>query len=232
MVESNEPIEIDSKVIRRALKRFPQAFGREARGAFRIVGSIWMRRMQSKFVPYSEGGQPAGGPIQSRTGDLRSSIFSATEPSGTRHVNPNRLRLFLTAGTPYAATQEFGATITPKNKEFLTVPLPDALTEGGALSGQALLREEDGRFVTDLGPTFIVGDGNQLTIVLQDGLDLIPLYALVRKVVIPGPKSTGDKSRLGMHRVADETIEGKGNKPLAQRLGEAAARAWRNRGQA
>jgi hypothetical protein len=66
------------------------------------------------------------------------------------------MRLFA-AGLPYARVQEYGGVIKPKNRRYLTVPLPDALTPAGVLKGGARLVSLGGsKYATADGePTFI-----------------------------------------------------------------------------
>lgn len=86
-----------------------------------------------------------------RTGTLRRSFGHEVRGQGLT----SELRVF-SQGTPYAAIQEFGGTIKPKNKRFLTVPLPDAKTPAGALKGGARLVQRGSRYFTADGePTFI-----------------------------------------------------------------------------
>ncbi|MEK9736617.1 MAG: hypothetical protein VW239_04775 [Candidatus Nanopelagicales bacterium] len=108
---------------------------------FARAGAAHQRAMAARF---------RGGDIRVRSGALRRSLGFTVEGEGMA----TSLRVF--AGTHYANIQEHGGTIRPKNKRFLTVPLPDALTPAGVLKGGARLVQRGRRYETADGlPTFI-----------------------------------------------------------------------------
>jgi hypothetical protein len=60
------------------------------------------------------------------------------------------------AGLRYIHAQEYGGTIRPRSRRFLTVPLPGALTAAGVTRGGARLVNRGGRWQTADGrPTVI-----------------------------------------------------------------------------
>lgn len=116
---------------------------RELGRAFTRTGAVHTRAVAQRFKP--------GGAIQTRTGALRRSLGFAVLDKG---IN-SELKLF-SAGLPYARIQEEGGTIRPKNKRYLTVPLPAALTAAGVLKGGARLVPSGAKYKTaDGDPTFI-----------------------------------------------------------------------------
>jgi phage gpG-like protein len=86
--------------------------------------------------------------LKVRTGRLSQSIAGKIEPGSTSDA----IKLTLSAGgrvaggadVKYAATHEFGATITPKNSKMLRIPIP---------GGPALTRAGVDRFATPLRAT-------------------------------------------------------------------------------
>jgi hypothetical protein len=76
----------------------------------------------------------------------------------------------------YALTQEFGATIEPREADWLTIPLPDALTEAGVPRGTARDFEDTFFHETD--------DGN-LYLMQRRGDEVVALFKLVKSVTVP-----------------------------------------------
>ena len=216
---------IDTRKVGRTMRRYPAEYAAEARRAFIRAGARWERDVKDSFQPYKKGRSPRGG-IQSRSGQLRRTIRYKAGPATS---NPGSVSVLLIAGdarTPYARTQEFGAEIEPVRGQYLTVPLDDALTPAGVVSGKALLRRIGNRYFTDYGPTFIYESaaGNKI-IAVKHGGGILNLYVLKRSVTIPGPETTGDPSSLGARREAKAVV----SKHLARELNEAADKVWKRR---
>lgn len=153
------------------------------RTTFARAGAVHQRAMAERF---------RSGAITVRTGALRRSMGFSVDGDGFE----SSLRVF--AGTPYANIQEEGGTIRPKNKRFLTVPLPDALTPAGVLKGGARLVQRGKRYETADGrPTFIFRSkrGNLLVGARAKNGQTRLLYALKTSVTL--------KPRLGFR----ETFE-------------------------
>lgn len=127
--------------------RVPAAINR----AMRTAGAAHTREMTRRFEPYQGRRSGFDTSIQTRSGALRRSFNFALTGSGV----DASMRLF-SAGLPYARTQEYGGTIRPKSKRYLTVPLPDALTPAGVLKGGARLVQRGKKYTTaDGDPTFV-----------------------------------------------------------------------------
>ena len=134
-------------LISRLSARVPAAINR----AMRTAGAAHTRAMAKRFEPYQGRRSGFDTSIQTRSGALRRSFDFALRGSGA----DAELKLF-SAGQPYARTQEYGGTIRPKNKRYLTVPLPDALTASGVLKGGVrLVQRGKGYATADGEPTFI-----------------------------------------------------------------------------
>lgn len=96
-------------------------------------------------------------------------------------------------GAPYAAAHEFGATIRPRRRKFLTVPLSAARMPAGATRQAArLVRGGRGWQTASRVPgaadtgTFIYGKGDRKFIgVERKGGGVLPLYVLKKSVRIP-----------------------------------------------
>lgn len=138
--------------VQAALSRLITGASAAVRGAFDQAGAFHQRAMAKRFEGYS--GKRLGfgsGAIQTRSGDLSLSFGWETRGAGL----DLETKMF-SAGVGYARIQEHGGTIRPKNKQYLTVPLPDALTAAGLLKGGAKLVQQGGKYVTaDGAPTFI-----------------------------------------------------------------------------
>lgn len=223
-------MKIDAFKVGRALGAYPHLFAEEAQKAFRDGGIHWEREMKQAFTGYTGN---SGRNLQNRSGNLRRTIQYRVSGEKLR-----ALALTLQVGdnrSPYAMTQERGAVITPKNGKYLTVPLSDAMTPSGVVRGDAIVRGSGNDYFTDRGPTSILPINGKLFVVdgaangrTKDGRfagKLRFLYILKESVTIPGPDSTGGRSRLGAERRARTMVSTK----LGARLTAAADRAW-NRG--
>jgi phage gpG-like protein len=131
----------------------------------------------------------SNGALKRRTGalvrSLRPSYATPERPTATTNVG---------RGAPYAKAHEFGMTIRPRNRQFLTVPLRNAQTAAGVTRQQAKLRRSGRGFETaSLIPgaedtrTFIFTSvGNRkLIAVPKRGGGVMPLYLLRKSVRIP-----------------------------------------------
>jgi hypothetical protein len=162
--------------------------GADLRRALGRAGATHQRAMAKRFVPYG-----AGDPIQTRSGTLRRSFGF--------EVREDTLRLF-SEGAAYARIQEEGGTIRPKNKRYLTVPLPDALTPGGSLKGGARLVPRGRKYETaDGDPTFIFRSkrGNLLVGARARNGATRLLYVLKTQVSL--------RARLGFRETFDRVTE-------------------------
>lgn len=184
------------KKIKTAMQRMPQVFLYEFRETLNQIGENFIADLSAKRFR----GRPA---LKRPTGDLARSF--------TRVVNGtslNNLSLRISSGSKYAATQEFGATIVAK-KKFLTVPIGESLTPGGAFRGMPLKdipNEEKELRKTKRG----------WLVLRKRGKSLSPIFALVKSVVIP--------PRLGFIALWDSPA----NRARIQRkLGETLSRATR-----
>jgi hypothetical protein len=131
--------------------RLQTRIGAGVQRALRDTGAVHQRAMAERFKPYA--GRRAGfdTSIQTRSGALRRAFGFAVGGSGLAA----ELRLYA-AGLSYIRAQEYGATIKPRNKRYLTVPLDDALTPSGVQKGGArLVRRGNRYFTADGDPTFI-----------------------------------------------------------------------------
>ena len=96
-----------------------------------------------------------------------------------------------------AAVHERGATITPRNARYLTIPLPAALDSRGVPLRSSAREWSD---------TFIRRSrrGNLLIFRKDGGGGITPLYVLKKRVTIPPRLQFGDAFEAGKDRLADE----------------------------
>ena len=116
----------------------------------------------------------AGTILNRRTGNLaaRTRVTKAT-------VTGRQVSISIqTNGIPYGLIHETGGTIRPKTKQFLTIPLPGALTPSG------VLRKSAGELQQNPSPfdTTFIHDG---TIIGDRNGRLTPLFILRKTVEIP-----------------------------------------------
>ena len=133
------------------------------------------------------GAWPGGTGAQSlskRSGVFVDSILKSVTVSGETF---EAIQGTIGAGVPYAAIQEFGGTISPKNAKYLCIPLPAAM-DG---SGQPLRSSP-----RDWPNTFVKrSKAGNLLIFQKRGTSIVPLYVLKSSVVIP--------ARLGLRKTLD-----------------------------
>lgn len=134
---------------------------------------------------------PEGAPLGTRSAQLKRSIgFKVTTQRGRGVAELGTLKR--TEALVYAAAHEFGATIRPVRKKWLTIPLPASLTPAGVQRWTAYEAKQgaggkfDGTFVTE-------GFGGSLLIVgklasarsKKDVGNLVALFVLKKSVKIP-----------------------------------------------
>lgn len=99
------------------------AFGQQIPGSVRTE----MNRIVIGLAAYIKDAKLSGEVLNVRTGDLRRSIFSKVENDGGNISGSVYTR------SKYARQREFGGTIRPVNAQFLTIPMPAALTPSGVM---------------------------------------------------------------------------------------------------
>ncbi len=135
----------DTDAFEKALKRIPKTLSHEIDGALNRIGVAFTAAMDGRFngtssPPFWANESDDG--LVSRTGHLARSI--GFEVQGGTAVHGKSLVLFIGDAIRgrYAATQEFGATIT--GSPWLTIPLPDNKTASGVdrYQSAAALRDD------------------------------------------------------------------------------------------
>jgi phage gpG-like protein len=133
------------------------------------------------------GGWPGGtsaDTLSKRSGALIDSILRSVTVTGQTF---DAIRGTIGSDVPYAAIQEFGGTIVPKNSKYLCIPLPAALDSSG-LPLQSSPRDWPNTFVAR-------SKAGNLLIFQRRGTSIIPLYVLKSSVTIP--------PRLGLKKTLD-----------------------------
>lgn len=103
-------------------------------GQTTFAQSLARRAIGLALFAEGEAKKNAGNRLEIRTGNLRRSI------AGTVESDLSSPRVVLSAGgrvsgdgeVPYAASQEYGATIRPVRRQWLAIPSDDVKTEAGA----------------------------------------------------------------------------------------------------
>lgn len=189
-----------------ALASVRPALARGAGSGLKESGGRWDHAMQRRFKGgYNRFGQPPG-TIASRTKRLRSGLaFRVTESDELDKVGIS----LLATGVPYARAQEYGAVIKPVKARVLTLPGQANLTPAGVTrkpSAREWFREYEGK-----GQIAIIKTpGGASTVVLFRKTKRSKWehwWTFVKKATIKGPKTTGDKSRLGFRDTWDEQRE-------------------------
>lgn len=174
--------------------------------ALRGIGADWERYVKESIGPGGKTNQ--GGPrLHNRTGALRRSVRFK--------LNKSRMAVRLMVGgkgAPHAGLQEYGGTVRPTRRKYLTVPLSNAKTASGAISGSARIRPAGLRktrkgkirrvFKTDRGETFIYRSrrGNLIVAVKpktkKPNLKRDSLYVLKKSVRVRPRLGAWDAVRL------------------------------------
>ena len=185
---------VSAAKVEKLIKTHPGILYRHMLSAFAQMGQDWRAGMDARF---------SGGPIRSRTGKLQRGLRHRVTGSTFK-----TLKLTMSSGSlPYAAIQEFGGTITPKNAQYLTVPLSGVL---GGESGKVRLTA---RQAIERG-AFFFRTGGKLFIARRKGKGLQLLFVLKKSVEL--------KPRLGMREVW-ESFSGKRKKLIDRALKSALA---------
>lgn len=192
-------LRVDTKAVRKLVRKSPQSIERWARKAFAQHGLVFKREMGARFGGKLIDGRnprPAGGRLGSRSGALEGSIGFTVTGSNLRN-----LKLIFHVGNretiKYAVTQEDGMTIF--GKPWLAVPLPPNLTGTGRsrIERPLLVKGKPGWFIAPSKSGFVIG---------KLGSDGTPEWhwALVRSVKIPprlGFEKTVNSKKLQKDRM-------------------------------
>lgn len=165
-----------------ALKRMRERLDAQVGKYLRFVAEDWRANVSRRF---------GHGSITSRSGRLAGSLSYRL---GGSTIRDYELRM-VSAGVPYAKTQEFGGVIRAK-KKFLTIPLASMKTAAGV--ARAGFRE----WLTQAKATGKVrwipkGNGFLIAWGPKDGKSSDLYWKLQPFVTLPGPITTGSPSRLG-----------------------------------
>lgn len=161
-----------------ALARAPQQVTAEMGKGFTIIGSRFERFMVKEKLRKS--GRPSFGDprpgLYRRTGSLARSLIN--QVTGREDIDNLQLRVgwIDPRAAQIASVHEFGATIRPRTRKYLAIPLPAAMTNAGVV--KAPPREWPNSFVTRTR-------GGDLLIATTEGGRLVPLFALKKEVKVP-----------------------------------------------
>ena len=156
-----------------------------AREEFVDLQETWVKRMRKQQFSGYYPGLTRGRKLRARSGALRSSAGGRVTGNTLKN-----LRAILRIGgdkAGYARIQEEGGIVTPKNRRWLTVPLPAALRSGtGTPDPRATIHGSKATgWYTDMGPTFVLrGSKGPVVMVRRTDGTIVPLYALRRSVKI------------------------------------------------
>lgn len=194
----------------KALQAYPAELAKNMHASLERAGQRWHRTMLKRFRGESPifPERSTYDHLTSRGGRLRRSLGVQMSPR-----NSTRVWMTLSSrGTSYAASQEFGAVITPKNAKWLWIPMKANTTAAGKTrKTPRLLMQDKGNLI------FRKMQGGNAMLVLWDkgkwsnrtsssrsggsvsnrSSNLLAMFYLKKKVTIPGPSTTGAKSRLG-----------------------------------
>lgn len=169
--------------------RLPQVVKRELELYLKKVATIVATRAGRSWP---QGGAPFfthPTDLSSRSGRAVQSIHESVRVTGRDAIGS--ITGFI-GGVGYLVPHEFGATITPRRRQWLTIPLRAALGPNGVPIH---------RRARDWADTFIRRSryGHQRLIIYQQrGSTIVPLYLLAKRVVI--------KPRLHMSLTLDQHI--------------------------
>lgn len=170
---------IEMKVFIKNEKEISRMIGTNVRKATEEAMMYAMRRSVIRLADYIAEEKLSGKKLNVRTGNLRRSF----QENKARKVQRRADGVIGTVGTnvKYAKIQEYGGTIRPKKKKWLTVPIGEALTPSGAPRGSA--RDFKGTFFawSRKGNLILFGQSP-----VGGGKKIVPLFVLKKMVRIPG----------------------------------------------
>jgi hypothetical protein len=190
-------------------KGFKQALQKELRKALVNQKNAWFGAMADQFrAPLTPYGQPnPHRRLHNRTNALRNSLKGRVVGNSLK-----KMGIVYSSASPYVGVQEFGAVVRPKRAKMLAIPIDDNLKPAGGRKRPSPRDFPDGFFIK-------LKSGN-VYFVRQTEKDLEFLFAMRRKVTIPGPR-TGRESRL---KFVENAIGKTARKDLRRRLIEATDR--------
>jgi hypothetical protein len=173
---------------------------------FQRIGYEWERAVQDRFT-----GRTGPQSLRGRTGNLRRSLSAKVDGSSLGDL---RLRC-VSQGPNYARAQQYGAEIRPVNARHLTIPIGGNETAAGVPRYPTV-----GSLIAEFGKRafFLKRPGKNTLVMLKDASSggvagslaqkrntlhknkkgsMTPMFVLVDRVTLPGPKTTGGPSRLG-----------------------------------
>ena len=174
-------VQFDAEQFNRAMREVPGKLFDELRDGFKTHHRRFLNHFKRTRLRKTREGEG----VQTRSGALRRSFH--VESGGSRLED-----LFATtfsAGVPYASIQEEGGEITPKRGKYLAIPLDAAKTRAG-------VTRKPPRQWTDT--FFIRSKKGTLLLMQKRAHEMIPLFAMVKRVVIPG--------ELGFMKTWDEQL--------------------------
>lgn len=171
---------ISRKILRKYMEGVVESVGRRTRGA------------------YPGGTSQAGafpGSLSRRSGKL-SSRFRRENVEDQGNASEVRAQFTISG---IAAVHERGATIRPKRAQYLTIPLP------AALSGSGVPLRPSARAWKN---TFVAKSKKGSLLIFQKrGKEIVPLYALVKQVVIPKRLNFQEAFDAGLDLLADKIAQ-------------------------
>lgn len=167
---------------------FAKITKKELRIFLNDIASVMETRHSKSFT----GSKSTVGRLQKRSGEGVASIRRSITLSGNNIKNI----IGTMGGLSRLTIHEFGGSITPKSRKFLTIPLPAALDSRG-IPKRLSVRDWENTAV-------IKTAGGRLMVIQRRGRRIIPLYILAKKVTIP--------ARLGMRASAEKRLSAFGDK--------------------
>jgi hypothetical protein len=182
-----------------------EAFAKELTTDFKSLTPVLKRELKS----YLEGvalalqkrhGNPYPGGTGTKTLSVRSgramkSIGESIKVTGSQlHDVTGGI-----GGVGYLRTHEHGATIKPKTKKYLAIPLPAALNSNGTPKRKGP-RDWDNTFIG-------TSKKGNLLIFRKEGAGIVPLYVLVKQVTIKPRLGMGDTLNAGLPYFVDKAME-------------------------
>lgn len=160
---------MDIKAFDRAMREVPKDLHRELLAGIKTHHRRFMGVFKRTRLRKKKSGQG----VQTRSGALRRSFDNVW---GGTDLDSMFVQSF-SAGVPYASIQEEGGEVTPKRGNWLTIPLDAAKTAAGVTRKPA--RQWNDTF-------FRMSKAGNLILFQQKPNEIIPLFLLVRKVVLKG----------------------------------------------
>lgn len=185
-------LKLDKKDVNRVIRSLERVSSKKRDGiAFKMFTDATLYLEQQLKLNVS------GRILHVRSGRLRNSISSIVRDNGTQLEGIVGSGVRQGNRVPYADIHEVGGVITPKNVQWLTIPLRAALTPAGVPRGRA--RDFEDTF-------FAYSKAGNLILFQRKGKKAVALFLLKKSVTIPARRYMSITAEESASKIVDIMI--------------------------